>query len=97
MFLVDPLRTGAIVPENIKQQLLESFSGYPICLYCKGDLHKIEKPNIEQLVEEKLPKFLDAEKIVLTNGAREGAFLIFFSLYKYLLKEKQEACPCCHS
>ncbi|GEM_PF-1778302 len=80
--IVNPLQTGGLVPSQVKNKLLESFSGYPFCLYCPGDVHRIQKPNIKKLIEEDLPEFLECDLVRLTHGAREGAFLILFALYK---------------
>ncbi len=90
---VDPLSAAGIPPHNILKKLIPFLKGYPMCLYCPGELHKIQKPNIKKLVEEDLPEFMGADIVRLHHGAREGAFLVLFSLYKYHIKDKKDRAP----
>jgi len=93
MINIDPLQAGGIPPESVVKILRSYMKGYPICLYCPGDVHQIKKPNIARLTQEDLPEFLDADVVRLTHGAREGAFLSLFALYKYHIKEKKDKAP----
>ncbi len=90
MILVDPLRTGGAVPDEVKRRLLEFVDGYSVCAYCQGDLHKITKPNIKSFIEE-LREWLKASEVRLTHGARESFFALFLALYKSRVKEGKAA------
>jgi len=92
MIIIDPLQVGGIPPENIAQELGKWLKGYPMCLYCPGDVHLVQKPNIKKLVEEDLPKFLDTDLVRLHHGAREATFLVLYALYKeYCLERKSHS------
>ena len=89
VLIVDPIRSGGIVPEGVKKNLIEYLDGYSTCLYCTGDLHSIKRPNIKKLVEE-LEAFIDCSKVRLVHGAREGMFTVMFALYKeYVLRNEK--------
>jgi len=86
VLLVDPIRSGGVVPDGIKRELLEYLDGYSTCLYCTGDLHELRKPNIKKLVES-LEEFIDCDYVRLVHGAREGMFTVMFAMFKeYVLK-----------
>mgnify|MGYP000026364600 CR=1 FL=1 len=93
IFNVDPLQTGGIPPESVVKQLLQWMKGYPMCLYCPGDVHRVSKPNIKRLVEEELPSFLGADVVRLHHGAREGTFTVLFALYKYHILNRKDKAP----
>lgn len=93
MIYVDPLSSGGIPPREIVEKIMKNFMGYPFCLYCPGDVHKITKPDIKRLIEEELPEFLGADVVRLHHGAREGAFLVLFSLYKHHILKKRDKAP----
>jgi len=90
---VDPLQAGGVPPEHVIKQLLSYVKGYPMCLHCPGDVHKVPKPNIKKLVEEDLPEFLGADVVRLHHGAREAAFTVLFALYKHHVLNKKDKAP----
>jgi len=93
MIIVDPLQSGGTPPDYVVETLKSYLKGYPICLHCPGDVHRIRKPNIAKLIEEDLPNFIGADVVRLTHGAREAAFLSLFSLYKHHIREKKDKAP----
>ncbi len=90
---VDPLQSGGIPPKHVVEKLKNYLFGYPACLYCPGDIHLVQKPNIKKLVEEELPEFMGCEVTRLHHGAREGAFTVLFSLFKHFVLEKKTHAP----
>ncbi len=93
MINVDPLVAGGVPPSHVVEQLQPYMKGYPLCLYCPGDVHRVKKPDIAKLVEEELPSFMGADVVRLVHGAREGAFLALFALYKHHVKERKDKAP----
>lgn len=79
---INPLQRGGIIPEETKEILNEWLDGYSVCDFCGGALDKIKTPPIEEFVHSILPEFLGCEEARVTNGARDGKFLIMHSLCK---------------
>ncbi len=90
MINIDPLTAGGIVPKEVINKLIPYFYGYPLCLYCKGKLEEIKKPNIQKLIYD-LQEFLNSPIVRLHHGAREGVFTVLFSLYKEFVLSKKRA------
>jgi Sep-tRNA:Cys-tRNA synthetase len=78
---IDPLQTGGILTEDARKMLLEWGDGYSVCDFCQGDLHEIKTPPIKDFVQQ-LAEFLDCDVVRVTNGAREGKFVVMHSLAK---------------
>ncbi|PKP59620.1 MAG: O-phospho-L-seryl-tRNA:Cys-tRNA synthase [Candidatus Altiarchaeales archaeon HGW-Altiarchaeales-1] len=77
---LDPLQRGGILSKEARKILDEWADGYSVCDYCGGSLDRIKNPPIEEFVHEILPKFLGTDIARLTNGAREGKFLIMHAI-----------------
>ncbi len=82
--IIDPIRSGGIVPDEIKEKLIDYIDGYCVCQYCKGNLNEITKPNLKKLINEDLPSLVNSDYARLTHGAREGFFTVFYALKKEL-------------
>jgi Sep-tRNA:Cys-tRNA synthetase len=82
MINLNPLQTGGLLTEEARKALIEWGDGYSVCDFCSGDLEKIKNPPIEDFISKTLPEFIGAEAVILTNGAREGKFMIFHALTK---------------
>ncbi len=91
--IVDPIRSGGVVPESVKRSLLEYLNGYSVCMYCPGDLHKITKPNIKRLIQVDLPEFMGADVVRLVHGAREAFFTVFYALFKEHVLTRGDRAP----
>jgi len=79
---LNPIQRGGILPDSVKEIVLEWVDGYSICDHCEGVLSEIKDPPIETFIAEILPKFLEIDEVRLTNGAREGIFAILHSVCK---------------
>ncbi|MGM5488276.1 MAG: O-phospho-L-seryl-tRNA:Cys-tRNA synthase [Nanobdellota archaeon] len=79
---INPLQTGGILTDAARETLVEFGDGYAICDFCKGTLDKIDNPPIRQFVHETLPRFLDADAVRVTHGAREGKFSVMHTFAK---------------
>ncbi len=79
---LDPLQRGGILSKEARKILDEWADGYSVCDYCSGSLDRIKNPPIEEFVHKILPKFLGTDIARLTNGAREGKFLLMHSVAK---------------
>jgi len=79
---LNPLQTAGKLTEAAKKALIEFGDGYSVCDFCDGVLDDIKKPPIDVFTKEILPKFLDCDVVRITNGAREGMFMIMHSLTK---------------
>ncbi len=79
---LDPLQRGGILSKEARQILNEWADGYSVCDYCGGSLDRIKNPPIEEFVHEILPKFLGTDIARITNGAREGKFLLMHAIAK---------------
>lgn len=77
---IDPLQTGGKLTEEAREALLEWGDGYSICDFCQGRLDEIKTPPIYNFVHNDLPKFLGSDVTRVTNGAREGKFIVMHSL-----------------
>ncbi|MCK5699167.1 MAG: O-phospho-L-seryl-tRNA:Cys-tRNA synthase [Candidatus Aenigmarchaeota archaeon] len=77
---LNPLQTAGKLTEPAKKALIEFGDGYSICDFCSGTLDEIEKPPIKTFTNEILPKFLGCDIVRITNGAREGMFMIMHAL-----------------
>lgn len=83
MINIDPLQTGGKLTEEARKSLIEWGDGYSVCDYClTGRLDEIRNPPIYEFVHENLPKFIDCDVVRITNGAREGIFIVMNSLAK---------------
>jgi len=79
---LDPLQRGGILSKEARKILDEWADGYSVCDYCGGCLDKIKNPPIEEFVHEILPEFLGTDIARITNGAREGKFLVMHAIAK---------------
>ena len=79
---LNPLQTGGKIPEEIKDTLKDWMDGYSICDFCPGRLDLIENPPFKKFVHETLPEFIDVDLVRITNGAREGKFIVMHALRK---------------
>ncbi len=79
---LNPIQTGGRLTSAAKKALLEFGDGYSICDFCPGRLDEIENPNVKKFVHQDLPKFLGADVVRITNGAREGMFIVMHSITK---------------
>lgn len=79
---LNPVQTGGKLTSAARETLIEFGDGYSVCDFCPGRLDKIENPNIKKFVYEDLPKFLGADIVRITNGAREGIFSVIHSVTK---------------
>ena len=79
---LNPIQTGGKLTSVAKQALIEFGDGYSICDFCLSRLDKIENPNIKKFVYQDLPKFLGADVVRITNGAREGIFSVIHAVTK---------------
>ncbi|MFH1432731.1 MAG: O-phospho-L-seryl-tRNA:Cys-tRNA synthase [archaeon] len=77
---LNPLQTGGKLTEAAKKALIEFGDGYSVCDFCKGALDDIEKPPIKTFTKDILPKFVGCDTVRITNGAREGMFMIMHSI-----------------
>ena len=79
---LNPIQTGGKLTSAARRALIEFGDGYSICDFCAGRLDKIENPNIREFVHKDLPDFLGADVARITNGAREGVFIILRAITK---------------
>ena len=79
---LNPLQRGGILSKEARKILDEWADGYSVCDYCGGCLDKIKNPPIEEFVHEILPEFLGTDIARITNGAREGKFLVMHAIAK---------------
>ncbi|MCK5039556.1 MAG: O-phospho-L-seryl-tRNA:Cys-tRNA synthase [Candidatus Aenigmarchaeota archaeon] len=77
---LNPLQTAGKLTAPAKKALIEFGDGYAICDFCNGILDEIEKPPIKTFTKEILPTFLNCDTVRITNGAREGMFMIMHAL-----------------
>ena len=77
---LNPVQTGGKLTSAAKSALIEFGDGYSICDFCSSTLDKIENPNIKKFVYQDLPKFLNADVVRITNGAREGIFSVIHAV-----------------
>lgn len=82
MININPLQTGGILTKEAKDALSEWSDGYAVCDFCSGQLEEIRTPPIFDFVQEALPKFIGADIVRITHGAREGMFAIIHALTK---------------
>jgi len=80
MINVNPLQTGGLLTNEAKKALIEWGDGYSVCDFCSGDLEKIKTPPIYDFVAQALPNFIGADVVTITNGARDGKFIVFHAL-----------------
>ena len=78
---INPIQTGGRLTEAAKKALLEYGDGYSVCDYCEGNLFEIRKPDIKTFRED-LAKFVGADEVVFTHGAREAIYLVLSSILK---------------
>ncbi|MEM2922495.1 MAG: aminotransferase class V-fold PLP-dependent enzyme, partial [Candidatus Bathyarchaeia archaeon] len=79
---LDPLQRGGILSPEAREALEAWGDGYSICDFCTGRLDMIRNPPIYHFVHELLPKFLNVDVVRITQGAREGKFMVMHSLCK---------------
>ena len=79
---IDPLQRGGILYPEARKALMEWGDGYSVCDFCEGRLEDIRNPPIYDFVHEDLPKFIDIDTVTITNGAREGIFIVMNSICK---------------
>ena len=76
---LNPLQRGGILPKEARQALYEFGDGYSVCDYCGGRLDEIAKPSIMGFLED-LAKFLNADSVRTTHGARESKFAVMHGI-----------------
>ena len=79
---LDPLQRGGILSPEARKALDMWGDGYSVCDFCTGRLDLIRSPPIYTFVHEILPKFLETDIARVTNGAREGKFMVMHSVCK---------------
>ena len=79
---LDPLQRGGILSPEARKALDMWGDGYSVCDFCTGRLDLIRSPPIFTFVYEVLPKFLEIDIARVTNGAREGKFIVMHSICK---------------
>jgi len=79
---LDPLQRGGILSPEARKALDTWGDGYSVCDFCTGRLDLIRSPPIYQFVYGILPKFLAIDVARITNGAREGKFMVMHSICK---------------
>lgn len=82
MINIDPLQAGGILTDEARQALIEWGDGFSVCDFCQGKLEEIKTPPIYDFVHQVLPEFIGADAVCLTNGAREGKFMIMNAIAK---------------
>lgn len=80
MINIDSLQTGGILTEAARNALSEWGDGYSVCDFCRGKLDEIKTPPIYDFVHDVLPKFLGSDIARVTEGAREGKFMIMHAI-----------------
>ncbi|MFH1838160.1 MAG: O-phospho-L-seryl-tRNA:Cys-tRNA synthase [Candidatus Kuenenbacteria bacterium] len=82
MINIDPLQAGGILTDEARQALVEWGDGFSVCDFCQGKLSEIKNPPIYDFLHSVLPEFIGADVVCLTNGAREGKFMIMRAIAK---------------
>jgi len=82
MINLNPLQTGGVLTKEARQALVEWGDGFSVCDFCQGNLSEIKKPPIYEFIHEALPKFIGADVVIITHGAREGKFMIMHAIAK---------------
>lgn len=88
---LDPLQCGGTLSPEAKKALQEWGDGYSVCDFCAGRLDEIRSPPIFDFVHEILPEFLGIDVARVTEGAREGKFIVMHSICKpndYIIIDK---------
>ncbi len=76
---LNPLQRGGVLPVEARKALLEFSDGYSVCDYCAGRLDQIPNPSINGFLDD-LAKFIGADEVRTTHGARESKFAIMHAL-----------------
>ncbi|MEA1924296.1 MAG: O-phospho-L-seryl-tRNA:Cys-tRNA synthase [Candidatus Altiarchaeota archaeon] len=79
---LNPIQRGGILTPEAMKAVGEWADGYSLCDFCDGVLESIKKPPIDEFVHKTLPKFIDADEVRLTHGARETKFMVMHSICK---------------
>jgi len=79
---LNPIQRGGILTLEAREALNDWADGYSICDFCDGVLECIKNPPIDEFVHEILPKFIEADDVKLTNGARESKFMVMHAICK---------------
>ncbi len=79
---LDPLQRGGTLSPEAREALNVWGDGYSVCDFCTGRLDLIRSPPVFTFVHELLPKFLETDIARVTNGAREGKFMVMHSICK---------------
>lgn len=79
---LNPLQRGGILYPEARRALQEWGDGYSVCDFCEGRLDQIKRPPIHDFIHRLLPNFLGIDVARVTNGAREGKFLVMHSICK---------------
>lgn len=77
---LNPIQRGGILSPAARKVLDEWGDGYSVCDYCEGCIHEIKKPPVDVFTKEILPEFLEIDSVRITNGAREGKYLVMHSM-----------------
>ena len=77
---LNPIQRGGILTSAAKNALEEWSDGYSVCDHCEGCLHDIKNPPIDVFTGKILPEFLDIDSVRVTNGAREGKYMVMHAL-----------------
>lgn len=72
---LNPLQRAGLLTPEAREALFEFGDGYSVCDYCAGRLDEVNKPGIEMFLED-LAKFIDADYVRTTHGAREGKYTV---------------------
>lgn len=76
---INPLQTGGRSYPETRMAVDSYIDGYSVCDWCTGALCKMEKPPIQEFLEE-VSKFLDMDYSLLTNGCREAKYAVLHAI-----------------
>lgn len=76
---LNPLQRGGILPTEAREALYEFGDGYSVCDYCEGRLDQVNKPHINNFLDD-LANFLNVDEVRTVHGAREGKFAVMHAL-----------------
>ncbi len=71
---ISPIQTGAILPEEAERATKEFIVGYAPYNLAQG-IEIMDIPVVRDFIENDLPGFLNADRVRITFGAREGIYI----------------------
>ncbi len=77
---LNPIQRGGILTPEARKAVEEWADGYSVCDFCDGVLESIKKPPIDEFIHETLPRFVEADEVRLTHGAREAKFMVMHAI-----------------